>query len=85
MSLVDEIRQDVIEGQIKGASAKVKQAVMTNTFKGTTMGDVKYQPDGTAIFPCAAFQWSEGQLRTVRPLEQSKVYKVKVAPPWDKR
>jgi branched-chain amino acid transport system substrate-binding protein len=66
-------------------SAKVKQAVMTNTFKGTTMGDVKYQADGTAIFPCAAFQWSEGQLRTVRPLEQSKGYKVKVAPPWDKR
>jgi branched-chain amino acid transport system substrate-binding protein len=65
--------------------AKVKQAVMTETFKGTTMGDVKYQPDGTAIFQCAAFQWIDGQLKTVRPLEQSKGYKVKVAPPWDKR
>ncbi len=66
-------------------SAKVKQAVMTNTFKGTTMGDVKYQADGTAIFPCAAFQWMGGQLKTVRPVEQSKGYTVKVAPPWDKR
>ena len=66
-------------------SAKVKQAVMTTTFKGTTMGDVKYQADGTAIFPLGGFQWYEGQLKTVYPFERSGGYKVKVAPPWDKR
>jgi branched-chain amino acid transport system substrate-binding protein len=66
-------------------SAKVKQAVMTNTFKGTTMGDVKYQADGTAIFPVGAFQWWEGRQKTVYPFERSGGWKVKVAPPWDKR
>jgi branched-chain amino acid transport system substrate-binding protein len=66
-------------------SAKVKQAVMTNTFKGTTMGDVKYNPDGTAIFPLPGFQWWEGELKTVYPFERSGGWKVKVAPPWDKR
>ena len=49
------------------------------------MGDVKYNPDGTAIFPCAAFQWWEGVQKTVYPFERSAGYKVKVAPPWDKR
>jgi branched-chain amino acid transport system substrate-binding protein len=66
-------------------SAKVKQTVMTTTFKGTTMGDVKYQADGTAIFPLGGFQWYEGQLKTVYPFDRSGGYKVKVAPPWDKR
>lgn len=66
-------------------SAKVRDAVMKTAFKGTTMGDVKYGPDGTAIFPLAAFQWWNGQLQTVYPFEKSGGYKVKVAPPWDKR
>ncbi len=58
---------------------------MTNTFKGTMMGDVKYNPDGTAIFPLPAFQWWQGELKTVYPFERSAGWKVKVAPPWDKR
>lgn len=66
-------------------SAKVRQAVLTTEFKGTTMGDVKYGPDGTAIFPLGAFQWWEGQLKTVYPFDKSGGYKVKAAPPWDKR
>jgi branched-chain amino acid transport system substrate-binding protein len=65
--------------------AKVRQAVLTTQFKGTTMGDVKYNPDGTAIFQLGAFQWWDGQLKTVYPFNMSGGYKVKVAPPWDKR
>lgn len=65
--------------------AKVRQAVLTTEFKGTTMGDVKYSPDGVAIFQLGAFQWWDGQLKTVYPFNMSGGYKVKVAPPWDKR
>jgi len=46
---------------------------------------VKYQADGTAIFPLGGFQWYEGQLKTVYPFDRSGGYKVKVAPPWDKK
>jgi branched-chain amino acid transport system substrate-binding protein len=65
--------------------AKIRQAVLTTQFKGTTMGDIKYNPDGTAIFQLGAFQWWDGQLKTIYPFDMSKGYKVKVAPPWDKR
>jgi branched-chain amino acid transport system substrate-binding protein len=65
--------------------AKVRQAVLTTEFKGTTMGDVKYSPEGVAIFQLGAFQWWDGQLKTVYPFNMSGGYKVKVAPPWDKR
>jgi branched-chain amino acid transport system substrate-binding protein len=64
---------------------KIREAVLTTTFKGTAMGDVKYNPDGTALFDLGAFQWSNGQLKTVYPFNMSKGYKVKLAPPWDKR
>ncbi len=64
---------------------KIREAVLTTTFKGTTMGDVKYNPDGTALFDLGAFQWSNGQLKTVYPFNMSAGYKVKLAPPWDKR
>ena len=80
-----QILWEAIEKAGSVDSAKVKDAVMTNTFKGTVMGDVKYNPDGTAIFPCAAFQWWDGLQKTVYPFERSAGYKVKVAPPWDKR
>jgi len=80
-----QILWEAIEKAGSVDSAKVKDAVMTTNFKGTVMGDVKYNPDGTAIFPCAAFQWQDGLQKTVYPFERSAGYKVKVAPPWDKR
>jgi branched-chain amino acid transport system substrate-binding protein len=64
--------------------AKVREAVMTTQFKGTAMGDVKYNADGTAIFPCAAYQWWDGKLKVVYPFFKDG-WKVKVAPPWNKR
>jgi branched-chain amino acid transport system substrate-binding protein len=64
---------------------KIRNVVLTTRFKGTTMGDVKYNPDGTALFDLGAFQWWDGQLKTVYPFKMSAGWKVKIAPPWDKR
>jgi len=64
--------------------AKVREAVLRSSFKGTTMGNIKYKSDGTAIFPCAAFQWWDGKLKVAYPFIKGG-WKVKVAPPWDKR
>ena len=69
-------------GTVDGA--KVRQAVLSTPFKGTTMGDIKYSEDGTALFPLAAFQWWDGQLKPVYPFAKDG-WKVKLAPAWDKR
>jgi branched-chain amino acid transport system substrate-binding protein len=64
--------------------AKVREAVLTTDFKGTVMGDIKYNPDGTAVFPLAGFQWNNGVLQRVYPFIEG-ASKVMVAPPWDAR
>jgi len=64
---------------------KIRNVVLTTQFKGTTMGDVKYDQEGVALFDLGAFQWWNGQLKTVYPFDMSGGYKVKIAPPWDKR
>jgi len=63
--------------------AKVRQAILDNEFD-TMMGKIKYNDKGIALFPQALFQWWNGKLETLYPFEYTK-YKVKVAPPWDKR
>ena len=64
-------------------SAKVRQAVLDNEFE-TVNGKVKYDKDGVAIFTSTASQWWNGKQMTVYPFKWSK-YKIKLAPPWDKR
>ena len=64
--------------------AKVREAVLTHEFKGTVMGDIKYDPDGTAGTPIAAGQWLNGKQKLVYPFFEG-ISKVKVAPSWDKR
>jgi len=64
-------------------SAKVREAVLTHEFK-TVMGDVKYRPDGTAAFNATANQWWNGEQKLVYPFFKGG-WKVKLAPPWDKR
>ena len=64
-------------------SAKVRQAVLDNEFE-TVNGKVKYDKDGVAIFTSTASQWWNGKQMTVYPFDWSK-YKIKLAPPWDKR
>lgn len=65
-------------------SAKVRTATVNHEFKGTTMGDVKFGPDGTAMFDAIASQWIGGQLKLVYPQVKGAA-KVQAAPPWDKR
>ena len=64
--------------------AKVREAVLTTEFKGTVMGDIKYNPDGTAVFPLAAFQWKDGLLQRVYPFIEG-ASKAMIAPPWENR
>ena len=65
-------------------SAEVREAVLTNEFKGTTMGDIKYNPDGTALFKAILCQWWDGKQRLVYPFSND-TWKLRLAPPWDKR
>jgi branched-chain amino acid transport system substrate-binding protein len=65
-------------------SAKVREAVLTHEFKGTVMGDVKYNPDGTAAFAPTANQWWDGKQMLVYPFFENS-WKVRLAPPWSKR
>jgi len=65
-------------------SAKVRAAVAGGEFKGTVMGDVKYDQDGIALFNSTGNQWWEGKQRLVYPAVESG-WKLKMAPPWDKR
>lgn len=64
-------------------SAKVRQAVLDNEFQ-TVMGKVKYGPNGVAVFTSTASQWWNGKQMTVYPFDWTK-YKIKLAPPWNKR
>ncbi len=64
-------------------NAKVRQAVLDNTFE-TVNGPVKYDEKGVAIFPLGSGQWLKGKRRSIYPFNLAK-YKVKVAPAWDKR
>jgi branched-chain amino acid transport system substrate-binding protein len=65
-------------------SAKVRKAVVDHEFKGTTMGDVKYGPEGAATFNQTANQWIDGQLKLIYPSVKGS-FKVQSAPAWDKR
>lgn len=70
-----------LAGTLDGA--KVREAVLSNTFE-TVMGPVKYGPNGVAIFTSTASQWWDGKQMTVYPFDLAK-WKIKLAPPWDKR
>jgi branched-chain amino acid transport system substrate-binding protein len=65
-------------------SEKVREAVLTNEFKGTMMGDIKYKPDGTALFKPTLSQWWDEKQRLVYPFSKD-TWKLRLAPPWDKR
>ncbi len=48
------------------------------------MGDIKYNPDGTALLKITASQWWNGKLKLVYPSTDGG-WELKLAPPWDKR
>jgi branched-chain amino acid transport system substrate-binding protein len=67
-------------------SLKVRDAVLNTHFKDTVMGDIKYNPaDGVASWTNATAQWWNGELKPVYPFNLTGGYKLKLAPPWDKR
>jgi branched-chain amino acid transport system substrate-binding protein len=65
-------------------SAKVRDAVFGSEFKGTVMGDVKYDNTGYARVQSIAMQWWQGKQNLVYPSFPGGP-KTKLAPPWDKR
>jgi len=63
--------------------AKVRQAVLDNVFD-TVNGTVDSDERGIALFPLAGLRWWKGRQWVIYPFDFAK-YKLKVAPPWDKR
>jgi branched-chain amino acid transport system substrate-binding protein len=57
---------------------KVRDAVFGKEFKGTIMGDVKYNEKGLAFSPLLALQWMNGERMQLFPAVPS--YKYKPAP-----
>ena len=60
-------------------AAKVRDAVFGGEFKGTMMGDVKYNEKGLAFKPLIAMQWWNGERMPVYP-PVPDVWKLKLAP-----
>jgi branched-chain amino acid transport system substrate-binding protein len=59
--------------------AKVRDAVVGGEFKGTVMGDLKFNDKGAAPSPCFALQWWNGERMPVYP-PVPKVWTLKMMP-----
>ena len=64
--------------------AKVRDTVINGEFKGTVMGDVKYEPNGSFGFQVTNNQWWDGKQMLAYPFVDG-AWKVKIMPPWNKR
>ncbi|MEO0272105.1 MAG: amino acid ABC transporter substrate-binding protein [candidate division WOR-3 bacterium] len=64
-------------------SKKVREAVLKGEFM-TVNGKVKYNENGVANFVSTAHQWWDGKQELVYPFDRT-TYKIKLAPPWEKR
>jgi branched-chain amino acid transport system substrate-binding protein len=67
-------------------NTKVRDVYYSGKFvaKNTTEGDLAFSKDGIAEFPAVALQWMGGKRMPVYP-PSSKVWTIKLIPPWDKR
>lgn len=66
-------------------SAKIKEAVLKHEFKGTVLGDIKYNPENnTAVHLLRAFQWNKGYQEVAFPSIEGG-WKVQPVKPWNKR
>jgi branched-chain amino acid transport system substrate-binding protein len=61
----------------------VRDIVRGGEFKGTPMGDIKFNDKGFAQTESIAVQWWKGKHRLVYPPHGG--WKLKMAPPWDNR
>ena len=62
----------------------IRDIVRGGEFKGTTMGDIKFQDNGFAQTESIAVQWWNGKHQLVYPPVEGG-WKLKMAPTWDKR
>jgi branched-chain amino acid transport system substrate-binding protein len=65
-------------------SAAIKEAVLTNEFKGTVMGDIKYGDNNVAIHLSTAHQWNKGYQELSYPIIEGG-WKTQAMKPWKKR
>jgi branched-chain amino acid transport system substrate-binding protein len=59
-------------------SARVRDAVFGNEFKGTVMGDIEFNKGGVSEIPCLGLQWWKGERMPVWP--PIKGWKLKMIP-----
>jgi hypothetical protein len=82
---LSQILWEAIEKAGSLDSAKIKEAVLTHEFKGTVMGDVKYNREtNTAIHLLRAFQWHDGYQQVAWPALEGG-WKTQAIVPWNKR
>jgi branched-chain amino acid transport system substrate-binding protein len=65
-------------------SAAVRDVVHSGEFKGTVMGDLKFNGKGLALFESTANQWWDGKQMLFYPPVQGG-WKLKMMPPWGQR
>jgi branched-chain amino acid transport system substrate-binding protein len=65
-------------------SAAILKAVLTNEFKGTVQGDIKYGENKVAIHLSTAHQWNKGYQELSYPIIKGG-WKTQAMKPWDKR
>ncbi len=64
--------------------AAVRDALRNAEYKGTVMGDLKFDEIGLALFSSTANQWWEGKQMLFYPSVKGG-YQLKLAPPWGQR
>jgi branched-chain amino acid transport system substrate-binding protein len=62
----------------------VRDALRNAEFKGTVLGDLKFDDIGLAVFTSTANQWWNGKQMLFYPAVKGG-YQLKLAPPWGKR
>ncbi len=62
----------------------IRDAFRNAEYKGTVMGDLKFDDIGLALFSSTANQWWDGKQMLFYPPVKGG-YKLKLAPPWGKR
>jgi branched-chain amino acid transport system substrate-binding protein len=80
-----QVLAEAIENAGSTEPTAVRDAVWNQEFKGTTMGDVKYNEKGTAYKPFLALQWVDGERKIVYPAEASGGYQLQWMPDWQNR
>jgi branched-chain amino acid transport system substrate-binding protein len=66
-------------------SAKIREAVLTHEFKGTVLGDIKYNKEtNTAVHLLRAFQWHDGYQEVAFPALKGG-WKTRAMLPWNER